>query len=53
MTEGWFTGTKLSSFFNPTTEDWKNVRKIINGLDKWDLIKDYVLKHYASISHTI
>lgn len=53
MTEGWFTGAKLSRFFNPTTEDWKNARKIINGLDKWDLIKDYSLKYYAAISHTI
>lgn len=53
MTEGWFTGAKLSTFFNPKTEDWKNARKIINGLDKWDLIKDYSLKYYAAISHTI
>lgn len=53
MTEGWFTGAKLSTFFNPTTEDWKNARKIINGLDKWDLIKDYALKYYAAISHTV
>jgi putative chitinase len=53
MTEGWFTGAKLSSFFNPNTEDWKNARKIINGLDKWDLIKDHSLKYYAAISHTI
>lgn len=52
MTEGWFTGAKLSSFFNSTTEDWKNARKIINGLDKWDLIKDYALKYYSSISYT-
>jgi putative chitinase len=52
MTEGWFTGAKLSSFFNPTTEDWKNARKIINGLDKWDLIKDYSLKYYSCIGHT-
>ena len=53
MTEGWFTGVKLSSFFNSTKEDWKNARKIINGLDKWDLVKDYALKYYAAISHTI
>jgi putative chitinase len=53
MTRGWFTGAKLSSFFNPTTEDWKNARKIINGLDKWDLIKDHALKYYACISHTL
>lgn len=53
MTEGWFTGVKLSNYFNPTTEDWKNARKIINGTDKWDLIKDYALKYYGAISHTV
>lgn len=53
MTEGWFTGAKLERFFNPTTEDWKNARKIINGLDKADLIKDYALQYYAAISHTV
>lgn len=51
MMEGWFTGAKLSRFFNPTTEDWKNARKIINGLDKWDLIKDHALEYYAAISY--
>lgn len=53
MTEGWFTGAKLSTFFNATTEDWKNARKIINGTDKWDLIKDHALKYYSAISHTV
>lgn len=53
MTEGWFTGAKLSKYFNATTEDWKNARRIINGLDKCELIKDYALKYYASISYTL
>lgn len=53
MTEGWFTTRKLSMYFNQTTEDWRNARKIINGLDKADLIKDYALKYYASISYTV
>ncbi|MDI1256291.1 MAG: hypothetical protein PSV16_09320 [Flavobacterium sp.] len=53
MMEGWFTGKKLSNYFNATTEDWKNARRIINGLDKWDLIKDHALKYYAAISHTV
>jgi putative chitinase len=52
MTEGWFTTRKLSQYFNPTTEDWKNARRIINGVDKADLIKDYALKYYASVSYT-
>jgi len=53
MTEGWFTGLKLSHYFNPTTEDWKNARRIINGLDKWDLVKDHALKYYSAISYTV
>lgn len=53
MTEGWFTTRKLSMYFNATTEDWFNARKIINGLDKADLIKDYALKYYAAISYTV
>lgn len=53
MMEGWFTGAKLSTFFNGATEDWKNARKIINGLDRADLIKDYGLKYYGCISYTV
>ena len=53
MMEGWFTGAKLSKFFNPTTEDWRNARRIINGLDKADLIADFGRAYYAAISHTI
>ena len=52
MIEGWFTSRKLSLYFNETKEDWFNARRIINGLDKADLIKDYALKYYASISYT-
>lgn len=38
MTEGWFTGRRLSQYFNDTTEDWVNARRIINALDKADKI---------------
>lgn len=53
MINGWFTGAKLSRFFNATTEDWKNARKIINGLDKAELIADYGRSYYGAISYTI
>ena len=53
MMEGWFTGRKLSTYFNTTTEDWKNARRIINGTDKADLIATYAKQYYASISYTI
>ncbi len=41
MIDGWFTGVGLSDFFNATTEDPVNARKIVNGLDKADLIAGY------------
>jgi hypothetical protein len=41
MIEGWFTGVGLPDFFNATTEDPVNARKIVNGLDKADLIAGY------------
>jgi hypothetical protein len=53
MIEGWFTGAKLSRFFNATTEDWKGARKIINKTDKADLIASYSHSYYAAISHTV
>lgn len=50
MSRGLFTGKKLSDYFNGTKEDWVNARKIINGLDKANIIADYGRKFYASIS---
>ncbi len=52
MNEGWFTSRKLSNYFNPATEDWVNARRIINGLDKANLIAGYGKQYYAAISHT-
>jgi putative chitinase len=52
MTRGTFTGKKLTSYFNPTTNDWRNARRIINGLDKADLIAGYGQEYYAAISYT-
>lgn len=51
MSEGWFTGKKLSSYFNGPVEDWVNARKIINGLDKANLIASYAHQYYAGISY--
>ncbi|MBS1644480.1 MAG: hypothetical protein JST36_05520 [Bacteroidetes bacterium] len=53
MTEGWFTGKKLSQYFNPTTSDWANARRIINGKDKAQLIASHALNYYSSISYTL
>ena len=53
MMEGWFTGKKLSQYFNSTTEDVYNARRIINGTDKANLIADYAYDYYSCISYTI
>lgn len=41
MRDGLFTGVKLEKYFNDTTTDSKNARRIINVLDKWDIIANY------------
>lgn len=53
MEEGAFTGKKFADYFNPTTEDWKNARRIINGLDCAEMIAIYSKKFYSAISHTV
>lgn len=52
MIKGTYTGKKLSDYFNPTKEDWKNARRIINGLDKANLIADYAREYYGALSYT-
>lgn len=46
MLEGWFTGKKLRDFIpnNPTREHYRNARRIINGLDRADLIAGYAIE---------
>jgi len=53
MILGTFTTRKLSDYFNKTTADWRNARRIINGLDRADLIALYAKRFYGSISYTI
>jgi hypothetical protein len=52
MEEGSFTSKKFAHYFNPTTEDWKNARKIINGLDCAESIAIHAKKFYSAISYT-
>lgn len=51
MTKGSYTGKKLSDYFNKTKSDWVNARRIINGLDKANLIAGYGKQFYAAISY--
>ena len=44
MIHGWFTGVGLPKYFNGTTEDPVNARRIVNGTDRADLIAGYYRK---------
>lgn len=52
MLNGSFTGKKLSDYFNKTKGDWVNARRIINGVDKANLISGYAKRYYAAVSYT-
>lgn len=41
MGEGWFTGRTLAASFTPTRSDPINARRIVNGLDRAELIASY------------
>ena len=49
MTKGLYTGKKLSNYFNTATCDFKNARRIINGLDKAELVEQYSIKFYKAL----
>jgi hypothetical protein len=52
MEKGVFTGKKFADYFNASTEDWVNARRIINGVNKAQLIAGYGRAYYAAISYT-
>lgn len=49
MTKGMFTGRKLDDYFTDSKSDFLNARKIINGMDKAELIKGYAEKFYKAL----
>ncbi len=48
MQKGWYTGKKLSDYFN-FNEDPINARRIINGADKAELIAGYYEKFHEAL----
>lgn len=44
MKDGDFTGKKLADYINTKEKDFRNARRIINGLDKCDKIAEYARK---------
>lgn len=47
--KGDFTGKHLGMYFHDITADWRNARKIINGLDRADLIAKYAKDFYIAL----
>ncbi len=52
MIKGLFTGRKLADSFAGSTENWRSARKIINGLERADLVASYAKAYYDAISYT-
>lgn len=52
MQRGWFTGKRLADYFGPDREDWVGARRIINGLDKANLVASHARRYYAALSYT-
>lgn len=50
MNKGYYTGKKLSDYFNEKKEDWVNARKIINGMDRADLVAGYAKEFLKAIN---
>lgn len=47
-----FTGRVLENYFNDTTEDWINARRIINGTDHAVMIADTAADFFAALAYT-
>lgn len=52
MTEGIFTGKKLSNYFNTSVVDYVEARRIINGTDQQHLIAGYAQRFEAILRET-
>lgn len=52
MTEGWFTGKKLSDYFTDGKTDWVNARRIINGTDKAEIIAGHAEKFFDALENS-
>jgi putative chitinase len=53
MVRGLFTGRKLSDYFNDDKTDWLQARRIINGLDRNELVASYARQYYEILKELI
>lgn len=51
MRNGTFTRHKLKMYFDEDTTDWVGARKIINGMDKANLIASYAKNFYKALDY--
>jgi predicted chitinase len=49
MSQGWFTGKSLGDYLTPTSTDYVNARRIINGTDKAQTIAAYAQDFEAAL----
>lgn len=49
MLKGLFTGRKLPDYFNEKKADWVGARRIINGLDRAQVIAEYAKQFHSSL----
>lgn len=53
MRKGSFTGKKLGDYIKAGNADYRNARRIINGLDKTDLIKGYAVSFETVLTNSL
>jgi putative chitinase len=53
MTRGTFTGKSFSDYFTNDKTDWRNARRIINGIDKADLIARYAKTYMEALDAAV
>ena len=49
LIEGWFTKFSLLDYFNDHATDWVHARRIVNGMDKAELIAGYAREFYTAL----
>jgi hypothetical protein len=49
MKDGLFTGHKLADYFNTKGTDWLNARRIVNSMDRAELVATYAKRFYDAI----
>lgn len=50
MQDGWFTGRKLSDYITETKRDFRNARRIINGMDKASQIAELADEYFDALA---